>query len=225
MATEALKNILREKTNWQIHVYDLASYLRTIPARQDENVLILDKGATAQCFTSHLRFIKHARPGVKMIAVDHALQPDEECLLLFLGVHGLVTYGNVRGQLRAAVQAVQEGHLWFNPQRLHNYADYLNRRMKDERRASSTHLTQREHEIVRLIKHGLLNSQIAVELGISCSTVKFHVGHILAKLGVKHRREILALHGTVALLEGSSTESHNSARSATAATRLAVVAQ
>lgn len=45
-------------------------------------------------------------------------------------------------------------------------------------------LTEREVEVLRLVIRGLLNKQIAYELGIVEKTVKVHRGHIMQKLGV-----------------------------------------
>ncbi len=54
-------------------------------------------------------------------------------------------------------------------------------------------LTPRELEVLRLMAQGLGNKSIAVELGISTHTVKFHVAAVFAKLGVHSRTEAVAL--------------------------------
>jgi two-component system, NarL family, response regulator YdfI len=50
-------------------------------------------------------------------------------------------------------------------------------------------LTERESEVLGLLLRGLANKQIAVELGISEHTVKFHVSSIYTKLNVTNRTE------------------------------------
>lgn len=50
-------------------------------------------------------------------------------------------------------------------------------------------LTERESEVLGLLSQGLANKQIAVELGISEHTVKFHVSSIYQKLNVTNRTE------------------------------------
>lgn len=50
-------------------------------------------------------------------------------------------------------------------------------------------LSERESEVLDLLSKGLANKQIAVELGISEHTVKFHVSSIYQKLNVTNRTE------------------------------------
>jgi NarL family two-component system response regulator LiaR len=54
-------------------------------------------------------------------------------------------------------------------------------------------LTRREREVLQLIVHGRSNKRIAFELGIAEKTVKTHVGHVLAKLGVTDRTQAALL--------------------------------
>jgi DNA-binding NarL/FixJ family response regulator len=52
-------------------------------------------------------------------------------------------------------------------------------------------LTERESEVLGLLSKGLANKQIAVQLGISEHTVKFHVSSIYTKLNVTNRTEAM----------------------------------
>lgn len=54
-------------------------------------------------------------------------------------------------------------------------------------------LTERERGVLQLLARGLSNAQIAEHLSISQATVKFHIGGLFAKMGVKSRAEVIAL--------------------------------
>jgi two-component system, NarL family, response regulator LiaR len=59
--------------------------------------------------------------------------------------------------------------------------------------APGADLTEREHEVLKLLVEGLNNTEIAEKLVVSPSTIKSHVSNILAKLAVTSRTEAAAL--------------------------------
>jgi len=59
----------------------------------------------------------------------------------------------------------------------------------EEETLSNSPLTDRETEVLNLLSKGLANKQIAITLGISEHTVKFHVSSIYTKLNVTNRTE------------------------------------
>jgi DNA-binding NarL/FixJ family response regulator len=58
---------------------------------------------------------------------------------------------------------------------------------RPELAAQMAELTPREREVLRLLARGRTNSEIAEDLVISEGTVKTHVAHVLAKLGLRDR--------------------------------------
>jgi FixJ family two-component response regulator len=67
-------------------------------------------------------------------------------------------------------------------------------------RANLETLTPREREILALVSSGLMNKQVAAELGLAEITVKIHRGHIMKKMGSKsladlvRKAEMLGIH-------------------------------
>ena len=64
---------------------------------------------------------------------------------------------------------------------------------KNEARRLLDSLTSREFEVMQLVITGMLNKQIAGELGITDATVKVHRGQVMQKLGVTSVAELLLL--------------------------------
>ena len=54
-------------------------------------------------------------------------------------------------------------------------------------------LTEREIEVLQLLAQGMANKQIALQLGISEHTVKFHISGIYTKFGVTNRTAAVRL--------------------------------
>jgi len=102
---------------------------------------------------------------------------------------GVLSSDVTEDELLAAVRAVGEG-LWVGAPSL--VGDLI--RMSGHRESSSDDspiepLTAREMEVIQLMAQGLANKQIALVLGISEHTVKFHLSSLYAKLGISSRTE------------------------------------
>jgi DNA-binding NarL/FixJ family response regulator len=64
----------------------------------------------------------------------------------------------------------------------------------------SSNLTTREREVLKLIAEGNTDREIAVQLGISETTVETHVKHMSDKLGPRRRAALVALAKDLGLL-------------------------
>jgi DNA-binding NarL/FixJ family response regulator len=96
--------------------------------------------------------------------------------------------------LRAAIARVLQGEVWTPP-------DVDLTRQSDVETAAliarlST-LTPQQVRVLMMLSGGLLNKQIAYELGVSEATVKAHVSAILQKLGVESRTQAVIAAGKI----------------------------
>ena len=66
-------------------------------------------------------------------------------------------------------------------------------------RASFDTLTVREREIMSLVTSGLMNKQIAGEVGISEVTVKLHRGNVMRKMGARSLADLVRMADTIGL--------------------------
>jgi FixJ family two-component response regulator len=60
-------------------------------------------------------------------------------------------------------------------------------------------LTAREREVMALATAGLMNKQIAAELGVSEITVKIHRGHAVKKMGAKSLADLVRMAETLGI--------------------------
>jgi NarL family two-component system response regulator LiaR len=106
--------------------------------------------------------------------------------LLEAGAVGYVLKEEALETIEAAVRAAAQGKSWLSPKVA---AKVMKRALGKEGAEEAIPLTERELEVLRLMAKGWSNQRIAEELSITERTVRFHVGNILAKLGVESRIE------------------------------------
>ena len=88
--------------------------------------------------------------------------------------------------LRDAIMKVMEGDVWVPPDTdLSAAGDPDMTRLRDR----LVTLTPQQVRVLMMLSEGLLNKQIAYELGVSEATIKAHVSAILQKLGVESRTQ------------------------------------
>jgi PAS domain S-box-containing protein len=145
------------------------------------------------------RAIKGERPDTSVLMVTTYENPNYLLEAIKAGAAGYVLKDAPRGQLLGTVRRVLSGESPLNQKlamlllrRLAGEARQqagLRRSPTEGREQLAEPLTAREHEVLRFVSLGETNQQIARELGISRTTVKTHVAHIIAKLGVSDRTQ------------------------------------
>lgn len=107
------------------------------------------------------------------------------------GARGILRRNATADLLASTITAIVEGLVVIDPA----IAEILFPLRESSPARPIEELTPRELQVLRLIAEGQSNKTIARELGISESTVKFHVNAILGKLGVQSRTEAV-VHAT-----------------------------
>jgi DNA-binding NarL/FixJ family response regulator len=118
------------------------------------------------------------------------------------GAAGFVLKDSTAQDLIAAVRAVAGGGAWFDPavapRLLDSYRRVVAPAARDAARLDL--LTDREHDVLRLMARGATNAEIGATLFVAEATVKTHVGSIFQKLGVRDRAAAIVFaydHGVV----------------------------
>jgi DNA-binding NarL/FixJ family response regulator len=158
------------------------------------NLLIFDSSHDVLLLSDRLRKDwPHNFP--KLILV--AMEEDEEMLLRMVqaGVTGFVLKEASAGEVVAAVRAIAQGEIVCPQCFLKPLFEFVARQPKEAlsvRRFSQSQLTRKELEMIPLITRGLTNKEIGGHLNLSEQTVRNHVHHILRKMGVENRLQIIA---------------------------------
>ncbi|RYB90559.1 response regulator transcription factor [Nocardioides oleivorans] len=128
---------------------------------------------------------------VKVLVLTTFSADDYVVAALRAGASGFVLKDTEPAELARAVRVVAAGDALLAPEVTRQM---LVRFAQAERELITLpDLTQREHEVLVAVALGLSNREIADRLVVSYSTVKTHVSHLLTKLGVRDRAQLVML--------------------------------
>ncbi len=129
----------------------------------------------------------------RVIVLTSFLDDDRLLPALESGAAGYLLKNSQPAELARAVRAAHAGEAIIDPTAAARLVNALSRDRGSSGASVLDQLTGRELEVLTLIAQGRANKRIALELGISEKTVKAHVGHVLAKLGVADRTQAALL--------------------------------
>ncbi|MFD5412727.1 response regulator [Streptomyces nojiriensis] len=134
-----------------------------------------------------------ARPGAPRVLVLTTYDTDADILAAVeAGASGYLLKDAPPEELAAAVRTAAAGQSALAPA--------VALRLMDRMRTPAEALTKRELEVLQLVADGLSNQQISKKLFLSQATVKSHLVHIYAKLGVDSRTSAVAAAATRRLI-------------------------
>ena len=133
-----------------------------------------------------MRELRTRVPGARVIVLTSFTDDDRVLPAVQAGAAGYLLKNAQPQELARAIRAAHAGEALLDPV-------VAARLMRAVASPQEDPLTPRERQVLELIARGMSNKRIALELGIAEKTVKTHVGHVLAKLGVSDRTQA-ALH-------------------------------
>jgi DNA-binding NarL/FixJ family response regulator len=152
----------------------------------DVDLILLDLTMPGVRGFSGLMYLRAQYPSVPIIVVSANDDPGVIRRCMDFGASGFIPKTLGTEAMRGAITRVFEGGVWTPPEidlgagADAETADLLTR---------LTSLTPQQVRVLMMLSEGLLNKQIAYELGVSEATVKAHVSAILQKLGVDSRTQ------------------------------------
>ncbi|MCT8970662.1 response regulator transcription factor [Microbaculum marinisediminis] len=156
-----------------------------IEADSEIDLVLLDLAMPGVRGFSGLLFLRAQYPSVPVVVVSAHEEPAVVQRCLEFGASGFIPKSTDVEGIRQAVGEVLAGGVWTPPNLDLGPAD------EDEAQLSArlATLTPQQVRVLMMLSEGLLNKQIAYELGVSEATVKAHVSAILQKLGVESRTQ------------------------------------
>jgi DNA-binding NarL/FixJ family response regulator len=144
------------------------------------------------------REIAAARPATPIVMLTVSEDEDDLFAAIQAGARGYLLKNLEAPQLRAMIDTVARGEAAITPATAARIIRHLSSLSAPAEEPAPDRLTARELDVLRLVTAGRHNKEIAVELGISENTAKYHLRNILEKLHAQSRTEV----ATRALREG-----------------------
>lgn len=145
------------------------------------DVILMDLMMPVMDGVTAIQTIKKQHPRIQIIALTSFQEDELVQNALKAGAVGYLMKNVTARELAAAIKAARDGKMTLSTEA----AQALVRVTQQAKETDA--LTEREHEVLKLMVEGLNNAEIAERLVISLSTVKYHISNILMKLGVDNR--------------------------------------
>ncbi len=138
------------------------------------------------------RQIKKVLPETKVLVLTMHEHDEYVFQALRAGASGYMLKEAADTDLISALRVIQNGQFYLSPTAQSvMVGDYLQRVRTGEEKDSYSSLTEREREILKLVAEGYTNNQIAERLIISPKTVDTHRTHVMDKLNLHSRAELV----------------------------------
>lgn len=177
---------------------DVAAMFAVIESEPDADLLMMDLTMPGAHGFSALVQVRGAYPLLPVVVVSARDEPAVIQRALAHGASGFIPKSADGATIATALHAVLDGGRWSplppRPAILASDEADIAQRVAD--------LTPQQFRVLGMLARGLLNKQIAYDLGVSEATIKAHMTAILRKLGATNRTQAVLIAGKLAIDPG-----------------------
>lgn len=179
------------------------------------DVVCMDLNMKGQDGITATAYLTQESPETRVLILTVSEEPADLFNALRVGARGYVVKTSTTAEIVDAIRQVHQGWVVLSPAMASRLITDLGRSSPPQVVAAASprerattdedlawQLTNREHDVLRLVARGMSNAEIAASLFVSENTVKTHIKNILSKLQVKNRRQALVYAARAGILRG-----------------------
>jgi DNA-binding NarL/FixJ family response regulator len=174
-----------------VKVYDNTQSLLDEVADLQPQIVILDINIAPISGLDAVKLIREKSPNSLTIGVSMHNQPAFAKRMISNGAMGYVTKNSTKDEMYKAINEVMEGKTYICAEIKNRITQNI--LLEDDESARLNSLTDREIDIIKLMKEGCTTEEIAEKLFLSPRTVDTHRAKILKKLQLKNSLSLIKL--------------------------------
>ena len=172
-----------------IHILnDTTDASMEIISKKRPDVVIMDINIAPMSGIDATKVVKKLSPGTRIIGVSMHNQPSFAKRMLRNGATAYVTKSSNKTEMFEAIESVVVGKTYVCKEIQENLAKQV---LVEDSGGDISKLTEREMQVLKLIKEGLSSKEIAKELFLSYRTIEVHRSNILKKLNLKNTPSLI----------------------------------
>jgi DNA-binding NarL/FixJ family response regulator len=165
----------------------LATLYDVVESNPDADLLFLDLNMPGVSGFSALAYMRNNHESLPTVVVSAVEDPAVIRRAIHHGASGFIPKSSPIRTIEAAIESILQGEVWL-PENVDPGGDGLDSEEALIADAMSA-LTPHQFRVLMMLGEGLLNKQIAYQLGVSEATIKAHVTAVLRKMQVTNRTQ------------------------------------
>jgi two-component system response regulator DevR len=186
---ELVRSALQRLVTAFPHMHVIASLgtvpdVLTVTSTMEINAIVLGPSVPiSDCFYLVKLLRERHTTAFGIVVIQQCLHPETALTLIKMGIHGLLDEAASEQDLANAITAASTGNTFLSRRAHGVLANSMSR--------APIHLTERETQVLSLLKHGESNFRIAHALGLKEKTIEKYLTNIYNKLHVNSRAETI----------------------------------